>query len=87
MACVLSAVRAFSQGFQLVFDLDSRRWGQSSIFSLHEALTEMQDTINIKSTKRHRQHETIVVKMSLGRFFQKIDLNYPDMLISRYKAK
>lgn len=85
MACVLSAVCAFSQGFQLVFDLDSRRLGQSSIFSLHEALWEMQDTI--KSTKRHRQHETIVVKMSLGRFFQKIDLNYPDMLISRYKAK
>ena len=68
-----------------MFDLDSQGWGQSSIFSLHEALREMQDAI--KSAKRHRRQETIVVKMSLGRFFQKIDLTYPDMLISRYRTK
>ena len=73
----------FSQGFQLVFDLDNGGWGQSSVFSLHNALLEMQQSGKSSS----RQNRTIIVKMSLGRVFHKIDLAHPDMIISIYRAK
>ena len=66
-----------------MFDLDNGGWGQSSVFSLHNALLEMQQSGKSSS----RQNRTIVVKMSLGRVFHKIDLAHPDMIISIYRAK
>ena len=73
----------FSKGFQLVFDLDNGGWGQTSVFSLHKALLEMQQS----GKSSRKQNKTVVVKMSLGRVFHKIDLAYPDMFISIYRAK
>ena len=89
------------QGFQLVFDVprdktavggDSRgrlRAGvHDSVFSFHQAIVEQREAIYHKteSNRRHRQG-AIVARFSLGRVFHKVELAYPDLVISIYKSK
>ena len=73
------------QGFQLVFDQTSHVAGQDSLFSLHKALAELETAIG--EQKELRRPVGIVVKMSLGRFCQKVELTYPDIHIHIYRAK
>ena len=75
-----------SQGFQLVVNPSSRGQGEDSLFSLHTALLRLKEDIEGPRGRR-RTHNHIVVKMSLGRVFQKVELTHPDMVISIYKAK
>ncbi len=72
------------QGFQLVFSSSHGR-EQGSLFSLHQALTELEESIEKK--KKKRRHGSIVVKMGLGRLFQKIELSYPSIHVSIYRLK
>ena len=46
----------YFQGFQLVFDPKSHRWGQGSIFSLHEALLDLEKSTKSEQTLGHLLH-------------------------------
>ena len=62
--------------------------GHDSVFSLHQAINEQREAIYSKTKfKRGRRHGDIVAKFSLGRVFHKVELTYPDLVISIYKSK
>lgn len=66
----------------------SRAGGHDSIFSLNQAIVEQREAIYSKSrSKRGRRHGDIVARFSLGRVFHKVELAYPDLVISIYKSK
>ena len=65
-----------------------RAGGHDSVFSLHQAITEQREAIYSKTkSRRGRRHGDIVAKFSLGRVFHKVELAYPDLVISIYKSK
>ena len=91
------------QGFQLVFDLkesseqkkksSGSRWSGKnslvSIYALHQALSKLKEEVT-QTSNRGRLTITggsIVVKLSLGKVFQKLELAYPDIYIHIYKQK
>lgn len=67
---------------------------ESSVFSLHKSLQELSEATSQsessdlgKSRKRKTRFKDISVKLSLGRVFQKVELNYPDIIIWIYRPK
>ena len=65
-----------------------RAGGHDSVFSLHAAINEQREAIYSKTkSRRGRRHGDIVAKFSLGRVFHKVELTYPDLVISIYKSK
>ena len=90
------------QGFQLVFDFKEgtepkkstgSRWSGktnlTSIYALHQALSDLKEDLNRKSSRGRvtNTRGSIVVRLSLGKVFQKIELAYPDIYIYIYKQK
>lgn len=63
-----------------------RAGGHDSVFSLHQAIEQQKEAIYSK-TKSRRGRRDIVAKFSLGRVFHKVELAYPDLVISIYKSK
>lgn len=53
---------------------------------LHRALNKLKKTVSEK-TKKSRPLAKIIVKLSLGKVFQKLELQYPDIYIHIYKQK
>ena len=65
-----------------------RASGLDSVFSLHQAINEQREAIYSKTKSRKgRRHGDITAKFSLGRVFHKVELTYPDLVISIYKSK
>lgn len=85
----------FFQGFQLVFEDPRDKRGGSrarvgcydNIFSLQQAIDELSEEIKSKSKRVRRRPVQIVARFSLGRVFHKVELAYPDLVISIYKSK
>lgn len=76
------------QGFQLVFEE-----GEGGIFSLNQSLADVEKEIHNQKSSPVRHNSSfhklsvIHVKMSLGRLFHHLELNYPDILVHIYKSK
>ena len=65
-----------------------RTGGHDSVFSLHQAIKEQKEAIYSKTkSRRGRRHGDIAARFSLGRVFHKVELAYPDLVISIYKSK
>ena len=82
-----------TQGFQLVIEPKPGRSGsEESLFSLYHSLKELNEMTSQTSapgsrTKKKRRFQDVSVKLSLGRVFQKVELNYPDLIIWIYRPK
>ncbi|KAL5478011.1 hypothetical protein EMCRGX_G024886 [Ephydatia muelleri] len=76
------------QGFQLVFEE-----GVGGLFSLNQSLSDLEKEVHNQKSSPNRHSSSfhklniIHVKMSLGRLFHHLELNYPDILVHIYKSK